>query len=76
MKADREAAYSQLPLDRYHAKLAVVALRLPVGGRWYGSVSRTLTAGAIAAALRYNLFPSFSLRWYQFPMRSFAMLFR
>ena len=55
-KADREAAYKQLPLDSTHAKLAVIALRSPSDGRWYGFLSRTLMFGAIAAALHYNAF--------------------
>ena len=54
--ADHEAAYKQLPLDYSHAKLAVIALRSPHDGRWYGFLSRTLMFGAIAAVLRYNVF--------------------
>ena len=56
MKADHEAAYKQLPLDHYQAKLAVIALRSPVDGKWYGFISRTLMFGAIAAVLHYNVF--------------------
>ena len=56
-KADHEAAYKQLPLDYSHANLAVIALRSPTNGLWYGFLSRTLMFGAIAAALRYNVFP-------------------
>ena len=56
LKADHEAAYKQLPLDHYHSKLAVVALRSPLDGKWYGFISRTLMFGAIAAVLHYNVF--------------------
>ena len=56
MKADHEAAYKQLPLDHHHAKLAVIALRSPTNGMWYGFISRTLMFGAIAAVLHYNVF--------------------
>ena len=55
-KADHEAAYKQLPLDSSHAKLAVVAMRSPVGHKWYGFISRTMMFGAIAAVLHYNVF--------------------
>ena len=55
-KADHEAAYKQLPLDYSHAKLAVVALRSPIDGRWYGFLSRTMMFGAISAVLHYNVF--------------------
>ena len=56
MKADHEAAYKQLPLDWDQAKLAVVALRSPEDGRWYGFFSRTLLFGAVAAVIHYNVF--------------------
>ena len=55
-KADREAAYKQLPLDYRHAKLAAIVLKSPEDGRWYGFFSRTLMFGAIAAVLHYNVF--------------------
>ena len=55
-KADHEADYKQLPVKEEHSKLAVIALRNPVGGQWYGFFSRTLMFGAISAVLHYNLF--------------------
>ena len=55
-KADHEAAYKQLPLEHSHAELAVIALRSPVDGMWYGFISRTMMFGAIAAVLHYNVF--------------------
>ena len=56
VKADHEAAYKQLPLRAEQSKLAVVALRCPTDGRWYGFVSRTMMFGAVSAVLHYNLF--------------------
>ena len=56
LKADREAEYKQIPLDEAHSKLAVIALRSPTDGKWYGFFSRTLMFGAISAVLHYNLF--------------------
>ena len=56
-KADHEAAYKQLPLDYNHTKLAVIALRSPVDGQWYGFLSRTLMFGAVSAVLHYNVLP-------------------
>ena len=56
-KADHEAAYKQLPLAPEFSKLAAVALRSPVDHLWYGFVSRTMVFGAVAAAIRYNVFP-------------------
>ena len=55
-KADREAAYKQLPLEFSHSKLAVIALRSPQDKRRYGFFSRTMVFGAIAAVLHYNAF--------------------
>ena len=55
-KADHEAAYKQLPLEWSQSKLAVVALRRPSDGRWFGFFSRTLLFGAIAAVIHYNVF--------------------
>ena len=55
-KADHEAAYKQLPLAPSHAKLAIIALKNPTDGRWYGFLSRTMVFGAIAAVLHYNVF--------------------
>ena len=55
-KADHEAAYKQLPLNWEHSRLAVIALRSPTDGRWYGFMSRTLMFGAVAAVIHYNVF--------------------
>ena len=55
-KADHEAAYKQLPILWEQSKLAVVALRSPKDGRWYGFFSRTLLFGAVAAVIHYNTF--------------------
>lgn len=35
--------------------MAVISLRRPADGRWYGFSSRTTMQGAISAFLRYNL---------------------
>ena len=56
MKSDHEAAYKQLPLEWCQSSLAVVALRSPEDGRWYGFFSRTLLFGAAAAVVHYNVF--------------------
>ena len=56
IKADHEAAYKQLPLRPEDQFRAVIALRCPVTGKWFGFVSRTLMFGATAAVLHYNVF--------------------
>lgn len=53
-KADREAAYNQLPIAPEDMSSAIVALRRPTTHRWYGFIARTLIFGPISAALRYN----------------------
>ena len=55
-KADHEAAYKQLPISPDDQECAIIALRHPSSGRWYGFVTRTLVFGAVAAVLRYNVF--------------------
>ena len=55
-KADRKAAYKNLPLNPDQAPLCTVALRNPTDSRWYGFLPRTLLFGAAAAVLRYNCF--------------------
>ena len=54
-KADHKADYKQLPIDPADQASAIVALRHPMGGKWYGFVSRTLISGSVAAVLRYNV---------------------
>ena len=56
IKADHEAAYKQLPLRPDDQARAIIALRCPVTGKWFGFVSRTLVFGATAAVLHYNVF--------------------
>ena len=55
-KADHEAAYKQLPLDPADQLYAIVALRHPTSGVWYGFRSRTLVFGSVAAVIHYNVF--------------------
>ena len=55
-KAYHEAAYKQLPLEPIDQARAVIAIRRPGSGKWFGLVSRTLVFGATAAVLRYNVF--------------------
>ena len=55
-KADREAAYKQLPLEAEYATLGVVALRPTTDNRWYGFVSRAMVFGVVAEVLHYNVF--------------------
>ena len=55
-KADREAAYKQIPLKWEQSRLAAVTPRCPTGGKWYSFRIRTLVFGAVAALLRYNVF--------------------
>ena len=56
IKADREAAYKQLPLRPEDQARSIIAPRHPVAGKWFGFMSRTLVFGATAAVLRYNVF--------------------
>ena len=53
-KADREAAYKQLPLRTAGQASAIIALRRPASGVWFGFVSRTLMFGSVAAVVHYN----------------------
>ena len=55
-KADHEAAYKQLPLDAQGQDAAIIALRRPTSGKWFGFRSRTLMFGSLAAVLHYNIF--------------------
>ena len=56
VKTDHEAAYKQPPLDREHAKLAMVTLRHPTSGTWYAFRPHSLLFGAEAAVTHYNCF--------------------
>ena len=56
VKADRKAAYKQLPIDAADHALTVIALRFPKDNKRYGFVTRTLAFGAAAAVFRYNVF--------------------
>ena len=55
-KADHEAAYKQLPLGPKGQATAIIALRRPTSGKWFGFRSRTLMFGSVAAVLHYNIF--------------------
>ena len=55
-KADHAIVYKQLPLGPSDRAKAVVALRDPASGKWFGFAPRTLLFGAVAAALHYNAF--------------------
>ena len=55
-KADREAAYKQIPIDPRDQPLAIVALRDPKSGKRCGFPSHTMVFGATASALQYNAF--------------------
>ena len=55
-KADHESAYKQLPIRPADMKTAIIALRNPATGKWFGFVTRTLVFGSIAAVLHYNVF--------------------
>ena len=55
-KADREAAYKQLPIDPEDQRGAIVAPRRPQSGKWFGFITRALIFGAVAAVLHYNVF--------------------
>ena len=63
-KADRKAAYKQLPLDPTDQVSAIVALSHPAGNRWYGFATRTLIFGSFAAVLRYNVVPQILTAWF------------
>ena len=56
LKADHEVAYKQLPLAPADQDRAIIAIRHPTSGKWYGFASRTLMFGATAAVLHYNVF--------------------
>ena len=53
-KADRRAAYKQLPIDPADQTSEVIAPKRPVGNRWYSFVTRALIFGSLAAVLRHN----------------------
>ena len=55
-KADHESAYKQLPIRPAEMKTAIVALRRPSNGKWFGFVTRTLLFGSVEAVLHYNVF--------------------
>ena len=55
-KADHEAAYKQLPIRLSDQRTAIIALRHPTSGNWFGFKSRTLMFGSVAAVLHYNCF--------------------
>ena len=55
-KADREAAYKQLPMGPVHHNLATVAIRNPDTGEWAAFPPKALLFGAVAAVLHYNCF--------------------
>ena len=55
-KADHESAYKQLPIRPADMKTAIIALKHPSSGKWFGFVTRTLIFGSIAAVLHYNVF--------------------
>ena len=48
-KADQEAEYKQLPLRLDGQQFAIIPLRRPESGSWFGFRPRTLLFGAIAA---------------------------
>lgn len=56
LKADHEEAYKQLPIDPADQRNAIIALRHPKSGKWFGFITRTLIFGAVAAVLHYNVF--------------------
>ena len=57
-KADHADAYKQLPAATKDELAAVVTLKRPVGGEWYGFIPHTQLFGSTAAALHYNCFSS------------------
>ena len=79
-KSDHESSYKQLPPQDNHAKLAVSALRSPVGDQRYGLISRTMMYGAIAAVLHYNVFtrmlPGLFATPFGIPLLSLFLRFR
>ena len=54
-KADREAAYKQLPISPDDQWAEIVAMRHPTSGKWFGFVTRTPVFGSVAALLHYNI---------------------
>ena len=56
MKADRKAAYKNLPRNPDQAQYFIVALRCPGDSQWYGFAPRALLFGAAAAVHHYNCF--------------------
>ena len=73
--ADHEAASKQLPLGPADQLYAIVALRCPTSGIWYGFRSRALVCGSAAAVVHYNVFPrlitAISNRTFGVPLISF-----
>ena len=55
-KADRKAAYKQLPLAPAD-QAAAAALRRPWANRWYGFATRKLICDPIADVLHYDVLP-------------------
>ena len=55
IEADHEAAYKQLPIEPADQTCAIIALRHPTSGKWYGFATRALIFGAVAAVLHYNV---------------------
>ena len=56
LKADREAAYKQLPINPADLPCAVIVRRRPTSGLRFGFPTRTLIFGDVAAVLHYNVF--------------------
>ena len=54
-KADHEAAYKQPQIDPADQRFAIVALRRPSSGKWFGFVARPLISGSVADVLHYNI---------------------
>ena len=55
-KADREAAYKNIPLSLGQASSCNVAMRCQSGGKWYCFLPRAVLFGDASAVLRYNCF--------------------
>ena len=53
-KTDHESAYIWIPIRPDRAKFAVVALRNPHGGMWYGFSPKSLMFGSTASVLHYT----------------------
>ena len=53
-KADRKAAYKNLPLNPAQSDACIATLRNPSGGLRYGFCPTTLPFGAAAASIHYN----------------------